>query len=160
MDQKWPQTLWIVRHGQSAGNVARDAAEASRLHLIDIAFRAPLDREFAEQIRNGTVFLHNGDSVAMLERFPDDHFDWMFIDGDHSHEGVARDAMVAAKKVKPGGFLVFDDYIFYDHQLGEPYGVIHVVNGLCVERGWTMRYFALQVQMFCKAVLRRPRPAS
>ena len=39
MEQKWPQTLWIVRHGQSAGNVARDAAEAGGLHLIDIAER-------------------------------------------------------------------------------------------------------------------------
>ena len=35
----WPQTLWIVRHGQSAGNVARDAAEAAGLPLIDIATR-------------------------------------------------------------------------------------------------------------------------
>lgn len=38
-DQKWPDQLWIVRHGQSAGNVARDAAEAAGLHLIDIATR-------------------------------------------------------------------------------------------------------------------------
>lgn len=38
-EQKWPQTLWIVRHGQSAGNVARDAAEAAGLPLIDIATR-------------------------------------------------------------------------------------------------------------------------
>ena len=35
----WPQTLWIVRHGQSAGNVARDQAEAAGLPLIDIATR-------------------------------------------------------------------------------------------------------------------------
>ena len=32
MEKKWPQTLWIVRHGQSAGTVARDAAEAGGLH--------------------------------------------------------------------------------------------------------------------------------
>src|SRR5438874_11122860 len=38
-EQKWPQTLWIVRHGQSAGNVARDAAEAAGLRVIDIAER-------------------------------------------------------------------------------------------------------------------------
>jgi len=38
-EQKWPQRLWIVRHGQSAGNVARDAAELARLSLIDIATR-------------------------------------------------------------------------------------------------------------------------
>jgi len=39
MEQKWPEQLWIVRHGQSAGNVARDAAEAAGLPLIDIATR-------------------------------------------------------------------------------------------------------------------------
>ena len=37
--QKWPQVLWIVRHGQSAGNVARDAAEAAGLPVIDIGTR-------------------------------------------------------------------------------------------------------------------------
>jgi broad specificity phosphatase PhoE len=39
MTQDWPSTLWIVRHGQSAGNVARDAAEAAGLFVIDIAER-------------------------------------------------------------------------------------------------------------------------
>ncbi|HEY8605784.1 MAG TPA: histidine phosphatase family protein [Noviherbaspirillum sp.] len=39
LEQKWPQQIWIVRHGQSAGNVARDAAEAAGLPLIDIATR-------------------------------------------------------------------------------------------------------------------------
>lgn len=37
--QKWPQMIWIVRHGQSAGNVARDQAEAAHLPMIDIAER-------------------------------------------------------------------------------------------------------------------------
>ena len=39
MEQKWPQQLWLVRHGQSAGNVARDEAEAGKRLLIDIASR-------------------------------------------------------------------------------------------------------------------------
>jgi broad specificity phosphatase PhoE len=41
----WPARLWVVRHGQSAGNVARDAAESQGLHLIDLVTRdadAPL----------------------------------------------------------------------------------------------------------------------
>jgi broad specificity phosphatase PhoE len=41
----WPARLWVVRHGQSAGNVARDAAESKGLHLIDLVTRdadAPL----------------------------------------------------------------------------------------------------------------------
>ena len=39
MQQQWPSTLWIVRHGQSAGNVARDAAELAGLPVIDIEHR-------------------------------------------------------------------------------------------------------------------------
>jgi broad specificity phosphatase PhoE len=39
MNDKWPQTLWVVRHGQSAGNVARDLAEARGHAVIDIAQR-------------------------------------------------------------------------------------------------------------------------
>ena len=39
MEQKWPQEIWLVRHGQSAGNVARDAAEAAAGLSIDIAER-------------------------------------------------------------------------------------------------------------------------
>ena len=38
-EQKWPALLWIVRHGESAGNVARDAAEAAGQALIDIKTR-------------------------------------------------------------------------------------------------------------------------
>ena len=39
MQQRWPDRLWIVRHGESAGNVARDAADAAGLPRIDIGGR-------------------------------------------------------------------------------------------------------------------------
>ena len=51
-----PQTLWIVRHGQSLGNVARDAAETGALPMIDIAERdvdvplSPLGERQAEAL--------------------------------------------------------------------------------------------------------------
>jgi broad specificity phosphatase PhoE len=38
-EQKWPDAIWVVRHGESAGNVARDKAEAAGLHTIDIPTR-------------------------------------------------------------------------------------------------------------------------
>ena len=52
MEQHWPQTLWIVRHGESAGNVAREAADAAGLGRIDIAERdvdVPLSDRGEEQ---------------------------------------------------------------------------------------------------------------
>ncbi|RYZ73926.1 MAG: histidine phosphatase family protein [Proteobacteria bacterium] len=36
---KWPRLLYVVRHGQSAGNVARDYAELNRLETVDINVR-------------------------------------------------------------------------------------------------------------------------
>jgi broad specificity phosphatase PhoE len=38
-NDKWPASLWVVRHGQSAGNVARDLAEAQGDPVIAIAHR-------------------------------------------------------------------------------------------------------------------------
>lgn len=39
MRQNWPERLWLVRHGQSQGNVARDAAQEAGQHEIDIDVR-------------------------------------------------------------------------------------------------------------------------
>lgn len=39
MEQKWPQEIWLVRHGQSSGNVARNEAEAAAGLQIQIAER-------------------------------------------------------------------------------------------------------------------------
>ena len=39
MQQRWPGHLWIVRHGESAGNVARDAAMTAGLPRIDLDIR-------------------------------------------------------------------------------------------------------------------------
>jgi len=54
MKEQWPALLWIIRHGQSAGNVARDAAEAAGQALIDVEFRdidTPLSELGVEQSR-------------------------------------------------------------------------------------------------------------
>jgi len=39
MKQNWPKQIWIVRHGESAGNVARDAADLAGHPRIDITER-------------------------------------------------------------------------------------------------------------------------
>jgi len=39
MAQEWPERLWLVRHGQSAGNVAREKARAAGRGRIEIVGR-------------------------------------------------------------------------------------------------------------------------
>ena len=36
---RWPERIWVVRHGQSAGNIARDHAEANNITLIELEHR-------------------------------------------------------------------------------------------------------------------------
>ncbi|MDX3910234.1 MAG: histidine phosphatase family protein [Sphingobium sp.] len=51
---RWPERLWIVRHGQSAGNVARDAADEAKLDRIGLEGRdvdVPLSALGEEQAR-------------------------------------------------------------------------------------------------------------
>jgi hypothetical protein len=63
--------------------------------------------------------------------------------------GVMRDATVAMQKVKRNGYFIFNDYIMYDHYANVPYGVVQVVNEICVKENWTAVSLALQTQMFC-----------
>lgn len=52
--QRWPDRLWVVRHGESAGNVARDAAHVAGHEQIDITVRdvdVPLSPLGEEQSR-------------------------------------------------------------------------------------------------------------
>ena len=51
---RWPSHLWLVRHGQSAGNVARDAADAAGAERIAVTGRdvdVPLSPMGEEQAR-------------------------------------------------------------------------------------------------------------
>jgi broad specificity phosphatase PhoE len=67
---RWPSALWIVRHGQSAGNVARDAAEAARLPVIDIAVR-DIDTPLSDLGERQAVALGHWLGQLPPERRPD-----------------------------------------------------------------------------------------
>jgi 2,3-bisphosphoglycerate-dependent phosphoglycerate mutase len=62
----WPASLWLVRHGESSGNVARDLAEGGGHELIDIATR-DMDVPLSE------LGAHQAHALGrMLRQAPDD----------------------------------------------------------------------------------------
>ena len=81
MSGRWPACVWLVRHGESSGNVARDLAEAEGLHLIDIATR---DMD--------VVLSPVGEHQAQLlgERVRDESFDTVFASPYVRAEETAR----------------------------------------------------------------------
>lgn len=149
-----PKGAVVAELGSFQGGSARAilaGAEPRELHLIDRDF-SNLRRDF---VPDDVVRLHEGDSASTLGTFPDEHFDWIHIDADHSYAGVKRDIDEAKRKVKRDGLLVFDDYVFFSANELMPYGVIHAVHELCIEDGWAFRYFALAGRMFCHVAVTR-----
>src|SRR6185295_816494 len=96
-----PRRGRVAEVGTYRGHFARHilTCDPAELHLIDIDLSL-LDPAVAADKR---VTTHLGLSHDMLAQFPDNHFDWIYIDGDHSYAGASLDARVAATKVKPGG---------------------------------------------------------
>ncbi|MGJ5814449.1 class I SAM-dependent methyltransferase [Paludibaculum fermentans] len=63
------------------------------------------------------VIKHKGKSQDVLFTFPEDHFDFIYVDGSHRPEDVLVDAVQSWRVLRPGGILVFDDYLMLDNHL-------------------------------------------
>jgi SAM-dependent methyltransferase len=104
------------------------------------------------------VYIHPGDSKLILPEVEPAQFDLVYVDAGHYYQDVKRDALNAARIVRPDGIMVFNDYMMFDHLAGEPYGVVRAVNELIVEEDWKVVAFALQHQMYCDIALARIAP--
>jgi hypothetical protein len=67
-------------------------------------------KRFDQNIRDEQVKVHRGYSSEILQQFPDQYFDWVYIDGNHLYEYVKEDLELSFQKVKPGGYITGDDY--------------------------------------------------
>jgi hypothetical protein len=155
--QVLPSAGCIAEVGTYKGDFARHIlahCAPRELHLIDLDF-ALLDAGVAADAR---VQKHAGQSHEVLAGFPDQHFDWVYIDADHSFAGTSRDARAAAPKVKPGGYLVFNDFAHLDPYLGA-YGVHRAVVEFAIARDWPFAWFAYDGNALYDVALQRP-PAS
>lgn len=78
------------------------------------------------------IRLHRGYSQDILPMYPP-IFDCVYIDGDHSYEGVKRDLEIAWAKTKPGGYICGHDYEMNNTKTARVYdfGVKKAVDEFC-----------------------------
>ena len=96
------------------------------LYLID-SWEADFTIEHAMSKLEGDANFTKSDSVEGASRFPDGLFDFVYIDADHTYEGVKRDIIAWLPKVKTGGVIGGHDYSV------EYTGVMNAVNELVPE---------------------------
>src|SRR4029077_17877878 len=63
---------------------------------------------FAREIARGEVVIHRAPSVVAVAELP--ALDWVYIDGDHTYEGVWADLRSCWTKLSRGGCMAGDDY--------------------------------------------------
>lgn len=99
----------------------------------DQTHRRHQDRAFMAQMREAVakryaglpnVTIRKGFSQDVLASYPDNYFDWVYIDGNHLYEFVKRDVDMSFRKVRTGGVIAGDDFTW------EKDGRAHVRDGV------------------------------
>jgi SAM-dependent methyltransferase len=155
MLHRLPKGGVVAEVGTYQGDFARcmlDIMAPSRLHLADITFS--LCR--ADVLADPRVARHEGLSLPFLQACADASLDMIYIDADHGYNAVRADATAAAPKVKPGGYLIFNDFA---RIIRPGFGVLGVHQAVCefaVSSGWPVAFFCLEGEALYDIALRRP----
>jgi hypothetical protein len=132
IDDILPEGAVLAEIGVFKGDFADKllSCNPSQFHLIDCWAKGPVmsgnaDGNNVERIADGeklfdlvsnrfkfneTVIIHRDMSFNVLGKFDDNSLDAIYVDGDHSYEGVKRDLTLAVKKVKKYGLIMGHDY--------------------------------------------------
>ena len=146
--------LGVLNGDYSASILEITAPE--KLHLVDIRPQSAevAAERFSEEISHGRVSLHLGDSAEFISSMPDNYFDWVYVDGDHSYEGVKRDLEAIRPKLKPGGFIALNDYTFFDPSGFSKFGIVEAANEFCIDNDFELIFFALQGRLYNDIAIR------
>lgn len=106
--EQLPKHGVVAELGVAAGDFSRqivDICAPAQLHLVDIwgserygeSLYLSVNSHFHQQQQRGEVIIHRKPSLEALESFPDQTFDWVYIDTTHSYE-LTRDELRASAR--------------------------------------------------------------
>ncbi len=148
--------------GVFKGNFSRrilEIIQPERLHLIDpwvhqdlplwqgrtdenhLDFLRKVQRRFQPEIYSRRAIIHQGFSLDILPLFPDEYFDWVYLDGDHRFETVRAELDLCNRKVKPHGLILGHDFIkpeLYPPSHHARLGVVPAVHDFCKMTDWEL----------------------
>jgi precorrin-6B methylase 2 len=132
----------IIEVGSQEGKFAEFLAVVKlKVSVMAIDVNTDLIMERGVLTRMTNVEIVKGDSSQVLASL-NQKYDFIYIDGDHSYEGVKKDAFAADKLLDPNGLLVFNDYTLWSYLEQIPYGIPHVIHELIDSGNYKMVGFA------------------
>lgn len=97
---------WAATTEDEAEDALTTAKNAAQMEQIC----SSVQNRFSDQIASGQVEILRDYSANALKTFKDGSIDLVYIDGDHTYEGVKLDLDLAWQKIKPSGYIMLDDY--------------------------------------------------
>jgi predicted O-methyltransferase YrrM len=136
-------TVWLFEHvltgaGSTLTDVDTWRGSEEELHEpMDFAeVERIYDSRTAQMRAAGRLTKFKGTSKAFFDSHPDESFDFVYIDGDHTAFGVLNDAVRAYPLLRVGGLIGFDDYLWQSgkDRLSEPAPAIDAIADLYSDR--------------------------
>lgn len=131
-----------VAEGSSAWEVRQVIDPGGTLHLVDphtgrfgLSFAGRIARRIVGGLDRGRVVWRRQLSHEAAESWRDE-IDFLFIDGDHSYEGVSRDWREWTPHMKVGGHVVLHDARLVDGWTTPDTGPLRLVAELEDDPAW------------------------
>lgn len=161
-----PQNAIVAEIGVDQGSFSESIIKLSqpqKLHLIDgwgdVRYHDGLallvEKKFEKEINQDKVKIHKGYSTKVLNEFPDNYFDWIYIDTDHSYKTTIEELMISKNKVKECGFICGHDFVTGNWNGGVRYGVIEAVHEFCLKENWEMIYLTNETHRHLSFAIRK-----
>lgn len=165
--EKMPKNCICAEIGVDQGEFSKAILNITtplKLHLIDAwgdpmryhdGLKLAVREKFAEEIKAAKVEMNIGFSTKVLKDFPDNYFDWVYLDTDHTYKVTADELSILKTKVKRDGIIAGHDYTIGNWAGDCRYGVIEAVHELCVADGWELLYLTCETHQYRSFAIRR-----
>jgi hypothetical protein len=130
-----------------------EISSPKKLHLVDIWSSKRYDytkqnevfNKFEHEISAGSIEINIGYSTIVAKDFPNNYFDWIYIDTDHSYETTINELYAYQDKLKEGGIIAGHDYI-QGYWIGMvKYGVVEAVAEFCKNNNWEILFLTTEL---------------
>ncbi len=150
-----PKNAVVAEIGVNRGDFSTkifELTQPKKLHLVDAwgdasryhdGLKLEVEEKFSTQISEGRVEINLGFSQDVLATFPDNYFDWVYLDTDHRYKQTAIELDILKRKVKPSGIIAGHDYIQGNWVGNVRYGVIEAVHELCLTDFWRLKFITV-----------------
>lgn len=134
-----------------------DICKPSKLYLIEIntEYCNELNIKFKKEIDNNIVEIINENSINALNKFGVESIDYIYIDADHTYEGVKNDLNKSHKILKKKGYIGLNDYIYFDYILPLEYGIMQASHEFIIKNNYQVMAFCLEPHGFHDIIIKK-----